>query len=422
MNMTRLRSIWMILGEQAAMKKMAWCCLARTVWLLLILVAAGFGCGQAKEEKEDNPARQRSAIINRLSKFTALPDEVKHPANNPPSAEKVELGRLLFFDPILSGDQDVACATCHHPSTGFAENLEISIGVNGQGFGHMRSFRYPNEIPFTKRNSQTILNTAFNGIDNVWSYEPEEAPMFWDLRVQSLENQALEPIKTLEEMRGLNHAEDEILQTVVQRLEGIPAYQELFTAVFGAEEPITPMNIARAIAAYERTLVTNNSRFDKYMRGDESSLSLSEKEGFEQFKRSGCGMCHNGPMFSDFKEHVLGIAHSPKLPFKDMGIAETYAFRTPSLRNLRYTAPYMHNGTIPNLLQVLEFYEDIAAGQGRNPDLQADQLDPLLKHIRLKVSEMRPIISFLNALNDDAFDKTEPAAVPSGLPVGGTIQ
>jgi cytochrome c peroxidase len=168
--------------------------------------------------------------------------------------------------------------------------------------------------------------------------------------------------------------------------------------------------------------VTNNSRFDRYMRGDKSAMSISEREGFAQFKRSGCGNCHNGPMFSDYKKHILGVNNNKKLGFEDKGIDSTYAFRTPSLRNLRFTAPYMHNGTMPYLLRVLEFYEDISGGKNINPHLQKEQLDPLVKEINLRVGQMRPIMSFLNTLNDEDFDKSEPESVPSGLPVGGNIQ
>ncbi len=368
-----------------------------------------------------SPTEKRAILIRKLSRFSALPEEVKHPANNPPSPAKIELGRLLFFDPILSGDRDVACATCHHPTNGYAESLDISIGVNGHGFGVRRSFKQPNDIPFTKRNSQTILNTAFNGISIHNRYDPEQAPMFWDLRTKSLEKQALEPLKSLEEMRGQHFAEDAILPEIIERLRSIPEYVQRFQQVFGGSESISSENLGKAIAAFERTLLTNNSRFDQYMKGDETAISLSEKEGFEQFKRSGCGNCHNGPMFSDYKEHVLGVHNNSKLPYIDKGVDSLYAFRTPSLRNLRFTFPYMHNGSLTSLDRVLEFYEDIAAGVRINPDLTRDQLDPLVKEIRLSVKEMRPIISFLNTLNDESFDKTEPEEVPSGLPVGGNI-
>lgn len=369
------------------------------------------------QEKEIND-KARLASLNRNS---ALPVEIISPANNRTTPEKVALGKLLFFDPILSGNKDVACATCHHPETGYAELLDISIGVNGKGLSSKRSFNKPNDIPFVKRNAHTVINTAFNGIDINNKYEPEEAPMFWDDRVKSLEAQALEPIKALEEMRGRKYSEEEILDEVVTRLSAIAEYQRLFRAAFDHEPAINSVNLGKAIAAFERTIVTNNSRFDQFMRGDKNAISLSEKEGFELFKKVGCVNCHNGPMFSDYKMHVLGVPENTKLVEPDSGFEGRYAFRTASLRNLRFTAPYMHNGSLTNLQKVLEFYEDISFGKSRNPLVLKEQFDPLTKELNLSVKEMGPIISFLNTLNDSNFDKSIPEKVPSGLPVGGDI-
>ena len=382
----------------------------------MVLVLA-FGC--SNPEAEQAPKTTNLAALSRNS---ALPKTVKAPADNPTTVQKVALGKLLFYDPILSGNKDVACATCHHPESGYAEFRDLSIGVNGIGMGSKRVFRQPNDIPFVKRNSQTVLNTAFNGIDIYNQYEPENAPMFWDLRAKSLEHQSLEPIKSMEEMRGRSYSEDEILGVVVARLQSIPQYQELFNEAFHNPEPINTVNLGKAIAAFERTLVTNNSRFDLYMRGDRDAISLSEKDGFELFKQAGCANCHNGPMFSDYQQHVLGVPQTEKLSDPDKGIDERYAFRTASLRNLRFTAPYMHNGSFGSLLRVLEFYEDIAGGKTRNPSVSKDDLDPLVSELKLSVKDMRSIISFLNTLNDTEFDKTIPDSVPSGLPVGGLIQ
>lgn len=395
----------------------------RLYGIIFLVILLGTAACEEKplQRKRISKAQRKRMLIDSLAHFTALPETVKHPKDNSASQQKIQLGKFLFFDPILSGNRDVACATCHHPSTGFAENLEVSIGVNGHGFGLKRRFRKSNDIPFVKRNSPTVINTAFNGIDFHNRYDPELAPMFWDVRVHSLEKQALEPLKALEEMRGRTYSEEEILPEILKRLARIPAYQRLFEEAFGKENPITSNNLAKAIACYERTLLTNNSRFDQYMRGDSSAISLSEKDGFEQFIQSGCGSCHNGPMFSDYQEHILGVPDHPKLPQLDKGMDSSFAFRTPSLRNLRFTSPYMHNGSLPTLKRVLEFYEDIAGGKMRNPNIARNQVDPLIHEIDLKVSEMAPIISFLNTLNDNTFDKSEPESVPSGLPVGGNI-
>jgi cytochrome c peroxidase len=355
------------------------------------------------------------------SVYIPLPKTVLSPKNNPTTPKKVALGKLLFYDPILSGNKDVACATCHHPEFGYSELKDISIGVNGEGLGNNRRFKKPNDIPFVKRNAHTILNTAFNGIKINGEYNPENAAMFWDLREQSLEDQALAPIKSFEEMRGHSFTEENILDTIVNRLQNIPEYLTYFKEVFETSEPISSTNLAKAIAAFERTLVTNNSRFDQYMAGDSTALSLSEKEGFKLFKKAKCTNCHSGPMFSDFKIHVLGVPDNKKLSYSDDGFEKTYGFRTPTLRNLRYTAPYMHNGKFKGLQEVLEFYEDISSGVAKNQYVSYQQIDSLIKKVNIKVIDMKPIISFFNSLNDDNFDKTIPEKVPSKLPVGGNI-
>ena len=396
----------------------------KKLYLLFFVLLFLVNCSQEDEAYQRRKAEkaQRGKELSKLSRHSALPEKIKSPANNPMTPEKVALGKLLFFDPILSGGKDVACATCHHPELGYAEYRDISIGVNGKGLSSKRFFKKPNDIPFVKRNAHTVLNTAFNGINTNNEYSPEDAPMFWDVRVNSLEKQALEPIKSFEEMRGHQYAEDEILEEVVNRLKAIPEYRRIFENVFGKKEAVSSDNLGKAIAAFERSLTTNNSRFDQYMRGDEDAISLSEKSGYELFKKVGCANCHNGSMFSDYKMHVLGVPENDKLPTPDSGFEERFAFRTASLRNLRFTAPYMHNGAFNDLKTVLEFYEDISFGKTRNAYVGKEQYDPLVRELSLRVKDMASIISFLNTLNESGFDKEFPASVPSGLMVGGDIQ
>ncbi len=374
-----------------------------------------------EETQIKNKQTNQRRIYKNLNIHDALPKTVKAPKDNLPNSKKIALGKLLFYDPILSGDKDVACASCHHPLSGYTEYRDLSIGVNGKGLGSKRVFNQPNEIPIVKRNAQTILNTAFNGINTSNEYAPENAPMFWDVRVKSLEQQALEPILAFEEMRGTHFSKTEILDQVVNRLKDTPEYVALFEDAFGKPASINEKNIAKSIAAFERTLVTSKSRFDLYMQGDGNAMSLSEKDGFTAFNRVGCGNCHNGPMLSDYKSHVIGVPANPKLPAFDTGINETYAFRTASLRNLRFTAPYMHNGNFNTLKEVLEFYEDIGNGKNKHQEVNREQLDPFIDELELTVRDIGPIISFLNTLNDSNFDKEIPESVPSGLPVGGNI-
>ena len=383
---------------------------AVTLWL----VVAVFGC-------RDEQTQKKAVAQDDITKLAALPAEVPFPADNGPSAEKFALGRLLFFDPILSGHQDVACATCHHPEFGFAESLELSIGANGRGMGSKRMFNVPNDIPFVKRNSQTILNTAFNGMTLAAVANPSNAPMFWDLRAKSLENQALEPIKALEEMRGHQYSQEAALDSVVKRLKKNKEYQTLFRAAFPMDSPVTVENMAKALAAYERTLVGGSSRFDQYLRGDKSALSINELDGMQAFLRSGCAKCHNGPMLSDYQLHTLGVADNEKLPQSDVGVDNQYKFRTPSLRNLRYTAPYMHSGTLKTLEHVLEFYEDLAGDKIRNPKVKKAHLDPNIEHLKVDFKDISLIVEFLNTLNDEQFDRSVPEKVPSGLKPGGNL-
>jgi len=352
--------------------------------------------------------------------YLPLPKKVISPKDNLSTPEKVTLGKLLFYDPILSGNKDVACATCHHPSSGYAEFRDISIGVNGIGLGAKRKFKKPNTTPLLKRNAHTILNTAFNGITAEGIQNPKEAQMFWDSRVKSLESQALEPAISAEEMRGQQLSIAVILDTIVNRISKNTTYQRLFKKAFKSEK-ITSKTISKAIASFERSLITPNSRFDQYLRGDSTAISISEKEGFETFKRVGCTECHSGPMFSDYKLHTLGMEENKKLIEADKGANDKFQFRTATLRNLQFTAPYMHNGNFNSLLRVLEFYEEMQQGKVQNPNITDKDIDPLIKKMTLEVKDMRPIISFINTLNDGNFDKEIPKDVPSGLPVGGNI-
>jgi len=389
--------------------------------LLSFVAVVAWRCGDSDETSSKSAADDFSDE-SLVALFGALPETAKAPADNPTTPQKVELGRLLFYDPILSGQKDVACATCHHPEFGYAESQEISIGANGHGFGSSRAFADPNDVPFTKRNAHTVVNAAFNGITADGTYDPARAPMFWDLRSEGLEAQALEPIKSFEEMRGHPYPTEAALDSVVARLRAIPEYREQFAAAFGTET-ITPTEVGKALAAFQRTLIAPNSRFDQYARGDKSALSELEKEGLMAFVKSGCAECHRGPMFSDFKLHALGVADNEKLAQSDGGKDGRYAFRTPTLRNLRHTAPYTHSGKLRDLQQVLEFYEDLGGNQIANPRLTPAMLDPIVaKKLRLDFRDIQAIIAFLDALNDDDFDKKIPERVPSGLPVGGNIR
>jgi cytochrome c peroxidase len=367
--------------------------------------------------------------------MSALPTRADAPADNPSTPEKVALGRLLFWDPVLSGQGDVACATCHHPSLGYADGLDLSVGVNGTGLGTARHFAPGGPAQLVKRNSQTILNAAFNGLDATGTSHPASAPMFWDVRAASLEAQALEPIKALEEMRGDTCTTEEAVGRAVARVAAVPEYRAQFARAFGGRNPVTATNLARAIAAFERTLVAVNSPFVRYMRGDTTAMTPAQVRGMTRFQTMGCTGCHNGPMLSDYKTHVLGVPDNARLGASDAGAENRYAFRTASLRNLAYTAPYMHNGAFATLDDVMNFYNRVGRGRGgrggrggggrfggtQNPNVNRQDLDPLLRQVNVRGGR-QDVIEFLGALNDDGFDRTIPATVPSGLTPGGRVQ
>jgi cytochrome c peroxidase len=348
-----------------------------------------------------------------------------------------ELGRLLFWDPVLSGHRDIACATCHHPDFAYADGRELSLGTGSVGLGPDRVDTTGGEIPVVRRNAPTILNVALNGLDDnrrrgrrteltLAAVNAERAPMFWDNRVRSLETQALEPIKAFEEMRGTAYAEEDALDIVVGRLRAIPEYVELFDAAFGPEGGITAPQIGEAIAAFERTLVATNSPFDRFQAGDRSALTDEQRRGMEEFDDAGCERCHDGPMFSDFDLHAEGVAEHPLLAEADAG-GGRFRFRTPTLRNVALTAPYMHNGMLATLEEVLSFYDE---GDSENPNVsnggrgQRGQaaLDRDFRRVdNMSDSEMEDIIAFLEALTEPDFDRTIPDRVPSGLAPGGAL-
>ncbi|MEM9545337.1 MAG: cytochrome c peroxidase [Bacteroidota bacterium] len=359
---------------------------------------------------------QENIVFENPSEFIdALPQTVVYPTDNPYSLEKEELGRLLYWDPILSGTKDVACVTCHHPDFGYADGLAFSQGVGGIGLGPDRTGGLE-----TRRNAPTVLNTAFNGMATDGTYEPEIAPMFWDNRAKSLEEQALLPMLSKEEMRGEAIKEEAIIDTIIQRLMGIPEYRSKFELAFGSDD-INQSRILKAIATFERGIIANNSRFDQYMRGNLDAMSEFEVAGMNKFIEVGCADCHSGPMFSNYELHTIGVNDNVSPP--DRGANNTFDFRTPTLRNLNLTAPYMHNGIHNTLEEVIEFYEQIleANEEVLNDNVAANQLDEEMQDLGLDENEIDEILAFLETLNDDDFDKTVPKSVPSGLPVGGNI-
>ncbi|MDE0649838.1 MAG: cytochrome-c peroxidase [Gammaproteobacteria bacterium] len=369
-----------------------------------------------------------------------------------PGTPQEELGRLLFWDPVLSGPMDVSCATCHHPDFAYADGRALSLGPGAVGLGPGRVDLAGGVIPVAQRNSPTLLNVAYNGLDrqrrrrrgprftplpaDLETVNSERAPMFWDRRARSLETQALLPLTIREEMRGDAYPEEVAVDSVVARLRAIPEYVSLFRAVYGEETSIDATQVAQAIAAFERTLIAGNSPFDRFLAGDEDALTTQQRRGLDEFNEADCSDCHRGPMLSDFNMHAEGVAENPLLAEPDAGDGR-FRFRTPTLRNVAVTPPYMHNGMIGTLEEVLEFYD---RGRSENPNVSNrrrrrgddDRRDEALAtpgrlsgRFRgvddMTVQQQEDIIAFLEALTDADFDRTIPARVPSGLPPGGSI-
>lgn len=333
----------------------------------------------------------------------------------PPAVDQkqAELGRVLFWDPVLSGDRDVACATCHLPEHAYTDGQPQAIGVGGVGKGGERQPGHTGVVP---RNTQTLLNTAWNGINELGVFDPATAPMFWDNRADGFEAQAIEPIESRAEMRGDVFSKEAIHQEIESRLANTAQYPVLFEDAFATSQ-ITIDLVASALGTFQTTLTANNSRFDQWMRGNSESMSERELSGMQEFVIAGCADCHSGPMFSDFKPHILGVREGLQVLEADNGDG-TFAFRTPTLRQLEFTAPYFHAGQFSTLNRAIEFYDE--PRRSENPNVSSSDLDEEL----LEVPEMDDgrgtiIRDFLNTLNDHSFDRKVPAEVPSGLPPGG---
>jgi cytochrome c peroxidase len=291
-----------------------------------------------------------------------LKDKLSIPRDNPLTEAKVQLGRRLFFDPILSENGTVACASCHQPEHGFAFPARYAPGIGGK---------------LGSRNVPTLLNRALGSV------------FFWDGRVASLEEQALHPIASATEMGST-------VEQALSRLRAHREYPRAFTAAFG--EGVTAENLARALASFERTLVVGESRVDHFRAGVINSLTAPEKHGLWLYESRGrCWRCHPGPTYSDETFHNTGVSWGK--PPLDLGRyaqtkkdADRGKFKTPTLRGLTRTAPYMHDGSLATLEEVVAFYN-----KGGQPNAA---LDPLIGPLGLSAADERDLVAFLKALSD----------------------
>jgi cytochrome c peroxidase len=362
---------------------------------------------------------QEQSLDERISllKLQTLP-EVTHPSNNPPTEDKIKLGKLLFYDPILSGEKNIACATCHHPTLGYADGLDLSIGPGGTGLGTNRVGAAGR--PRTMRNSLTLINNAYTGLANAsQALDVSTTPQTWAIVRRSQEAQTFGAMGNPTVMRGNGYTAAAMFDSLTKRLKSIDEYVTLFDNAFGGgASSITQENLGKALAVFQRSLVSNNSPYDRYAKGQLDALTEQQKAGLLLFfGKANCSNCHGGPMFSDYGLYNLGIKDHSLVNPKDKGsTAQERLFRTPQLRNVALTAPYMHNGTIATLKEVIKFYNK---GVSENDSVSQDQMSIKIQPLDLSDKEEEDLVAFMEALTDQSYDQTIPERVPSGYKVGG---
>lgn len=340
---------------------------------LILVIAAIIAVLLFYRSHRTEPARRPVGTPIAIEAPLGLPP-VPVPADNPPTTETVALGRRLYYDGILSADNSISCASCHAPGAGFGDPRQFSVGVGGK---------------LGTRNSPPVANAAYY------------VTQFWDGRAASLEKQAEGPVANPVEMAHT-------LKGVEEVLNGNASYREQFARAFGPGR-ITYDMVARAIASFERTILMGNSPFDRwYFNGDEKAVSTAAKRGFEVFRRVDKGNCaschtfgHSDALFTDNQFHNIGVGVKDEIP-TDLGRYEVSrsepdrgAFKTPSLRNIALTAPYMHDGSLRTLKEVIDFY---VGGGNSNP-----HLDPKIKSLEyLSGQERADLQSFLESLTGEA--------------------
>jgi cytochrome c peroxidase len=314
---------------------------------------------------------------------TALP-----PHRDGFSPQQIELGRLLFFDPILSGNQKVSCASCHQPKRGFSDGRAFSVGANGS---------------LSNRSAPTLWNTAFL------------SSFFWDARANSLEEQLVGPLFSPNEMANLP-------QQLIESLEKNKDYPALFAAAFPKQQ-LSLNSVYTALAAFQTSLISLNSRYDEYAHGNHDALNEQEIAGFNVFRSfvARCAECHTPPLFTNNQVAVIGTPE-PSGRGLDIGAEKIFgseklkgAFKVPSLRNIAETAPYMHSGGFDNLRDVAEFY---TKGRGHAvPEGVKMQIHWHIWEPNLQGHELDSLAAFMRTLSDSKFTPMVPNVLPSGLPL-----
>jgi len=300
-------------------------------------------------------------------------ENIPQPKNNPITKQKVELGKLLFFDKRLSSTDIISCASCHDPKHGWSDGRSISLGV---------------EDKKGRRNSPTIINSAYLN------------SFFHDGRANSLEDQARGPIEDKVEMNMP-------MEKLVEKLKKIKGYRELFFKIFG-EEGITKENIVKAIATFERTLITSETPFDKWVKGDKNAISLNAKEGFLTFKKKGkCNNCHNGFNFTNESFNNVGLGDKKDLGVYELSKSKIWygSFKTPTLIDVEKTAPYFHDGSVKTLEEAVT----ICGNGGRK---NAKTRSPFFRDRGLDKEDVSLVVAFLKTLTAPPIEIDIPLVFP----------
>ena len=292
-----------------------------------------------------------------------LPDRAPAPAGNQLNKARIELGKALFFDPRLSGDGNMSCATCHNPMLGWSDALPTARGTKSMVLG---------------RASPTIINTGFNDIQ------------MWDGRKSTLEDQAMGPMEASVEM---NMDTDKLFKWINTN----KGYKKLFKKAYPDSKEINADTLSKAMASYERTVVSNNSPFDRWVKGDAKAMTKQQVNGFKLFNGKGkCEVCHSAPNFTENGFHNIGLASwgnkepdMGRYAQKPIGLMKG-AFKTPTLRNITQTAPYFHDGSATNLMDVIDHYSKGGAVK--------TNLSPNMTQLDLTKQEKKDLVAFMQAL------------------------
>jgi len=334
-------------------------------WLAISLL--GTSCllmvGAASAEMPDSKVNTHITPTPEMITTYARPAVVPQGEGNPSTEQRVALGKNLFFDPRLSGSNFISCSTCHNPALGWSDGQPTAIGHNMQVLG---------------RATPTIINTAY------------QRSQFWDGRAATLEEQALGPIVADVEM---NQPIDEL----IVELSEVLGYVEMFEAAYPGEG-ITASTISKAIAVFERTVIAGESDFDRWLNGDKNAMSAEAQWGFAVFEGKGnCSGCHGGHSFTDDKFHNIGLkgVDNPGRYAIDSNESHKQAFKTPTLRDIARTAPYMHNGAYRTLAEVVEHYD---RGGFDNGVPLSEDLKPSLD---LSERDKKALVAFMEAVTSD---------------------